>query len=99
MCLVGQSSLRDVHIFVPETKNRTLVSETDYLNPRLAASCVIPYPRLRDAQQFSHTIQGKQRYRLCGQHLHRILLSELLPFRNHMFLTATFYGLPTTQTQ
>jgi hypothetical protein len=36
---------------------------------------------------------------LCGQHLHRILLSELLPFRNHMFLTATFYGLPTTQTQ
>ena len=35
MCLVGQSSLRDVHIFVPETKNRTLVSETDYWNPSL----------------------------------------------------------------
>jgi hypothetical protein len=36
---------------------------------------------------------------LCRQHLHRILLSELLPFRNHMFLTATFYRLPITQTQ
>ena len=59
----------------------------------------ITYPCLGDAQQFSHAIQGEQWFRLWGLHLHRLLLAELLPFRNHMFLTATFYGLPTTQTQ
>jgi len=74
------------HIFLPEAKNRTLVSEADYRNPRIAAGCVIPYPRPRDAQQFSHTIQGKQRCRLWDLHLHRMLLDGLLPFRNHLIM-------------
>jgi hypothetical protein len=83
-----------LHIFVPEAKNRTLVSETNYWNPRIAASCMIPHPRLGDAQQFSHTIQSKQRGRLCGPQLHRMFLDELLPCRNHMFIDLNFCPLP-----
>jgi len=45
-----------LHIFRPEAKNRTLVSEADYRNPRIAAGCMITHPRLGDAQQFGHVV-------------------------------------------
>ena len=47
---------------------------------------MITYPCLGDAQQFSDAIQGEQ------WHLRRLLLSELLPFRKHMFFGTRNWG-------
>jgi hypothetical protein len=59
-------SAKVFYVLKPKAKNGPPPSEANHRQPRISTRCMITYPCLGDAQQFSHAIQGEQWFLAVG---------------------------------